>query len=91
MKQRIRLTETDLHRIIKESVREVLNEGSYNNEGLEQWEHVKETIGAENMLNCIWNYLDDTQIKDIIECFKQDDILPSEDDDYEFDEDENEY
>ena len=27
MKQRIRLTEGDLHRIIKESVREVLNEG----------------------------------------------------------------
>ena len=32
MKQRIRLSESDLHRLIKESVKQVLNEESYRKE-----------------------------------------------------------
>ena len=31
MKQRIRLTESDLHRIVKESVNKILKESNYNN------------------------------------------------------------
>lgn len=42
MKQRIRLTESDLHRMIKESVRQVLREGnSFSNMGIEDNELVK--------------------------------------------------
>ena len=85
MRQRIRLTESQLHRMIKESVKEILCEGtSSDNSVLKQWEFVKEKIGAEDMLDCIWGYLNDTQLEDIIECFRQDDILPSEDEEYEY-------
>lgn len=37
MKQRIRLTESDLHRMIKESVRQVLRESSWNNNQFEAY------------------------------------------------------
>ena len=60
MKRRIRLTESDLHRIIKESVNAILNEGNYEGDYEEQQEcycrllqhhrarilHRKEAVGA---------------------------------------------
>ena len=59
-KKHIRLTESDLHRIIKESVNKVLNEVMYNGKSLhgnnpDDWKYMADVRGDEayyNSLDC---------------------------------------
>ena len=47
-KKRIRLTESDLHRIVKESVKRVLREGKYLPNGYdEEWENNVDNEGPK--------------------------------------------
>ena len=59
MKRLIRLTETDLHRIVKESVNKTLKEGLNDNEGFEKF--AKYTYEANSALNNALSLLDESE------------------------------
>lgn len=61
-----RITENDLKVIMESVTKRVLKEGSSETEDLHTWEDIKETIGADTMLDMIWNFLDVDQLKDLM-------------------------
>lgn len=81
--------ESKLNKVIAESVKKVLREGmTSDNPAYEKWETIKEYLGAEQMLEDIFQYLDSSKLEQIIEWFDQDyDFF----DDEEQEEDEEEY
>ena len=56
MKQRIRLTESDLHRIVNESVNKILKE-DYNGE-VETWNKIKEVLEPRLIVQALEHLLD---------------------------------
>lgn len=80
----VKLNEAQLKKMIAESVKRVLKEGmTPDNPNYEKWETIKEQLGAEQMLLDIFNYLDSSELEQIIEWFDQDyDFFGSEDEEY---------
>ena len=72
MKKRVRLTEQDLHRIVRKSVSKILKEGSSDPQDYNKWEQIKEMVGPEKMVDDIFDYLDVDTIAKLIEWFNQD-------------------
>ena len=66
MKKMIRLTESDLHRIVKQSVKRVLKEGHTDGIWYERWEKLAEMLGPDNFLMELWNCLDSNEIEENI-------------------------
>ena len=67
MKKQIKLTENDLHRMIKESVYRVLNEGTTDSTDMDAWERCKEMVGADTMLSELENWLDADRYHEFLE------------------------
>lgn len=88
MKQVIRLTESDLHRIIKESVKQALNEGHWKSEINEKWNKALEIMGAEQMIDALYTFLDGDTIEEFIEQLERVYELPLSDNEDEEDDDE---
>lgn len=61
------VTESRLRRIIRESVKRVLKEGTTEMSDIEKWDELKEMMGSDQMLDAIFQYLDSDQISDILE------------------------
>ena len=61
-----RITEDDLKVIMESVLKRVLKEGSTETQHLRTWEDLKEMIGAEAMLDMIWNILSTDQLAHII-------------------------
>ena len=73
----------------KLGVKRVLNEGSTDQSLYNQWLDIQETIGAEQFLDCIWNWLGDTDLKAIVSYAIEDGYIsdPAEEDDEDWDDD----
>lgn len=86
-KKQIRLSEARLHQIIKENIKKALKEGmTSDNTAFDKWERIKETLGAETMVDNIFQYLDSSTLEQLVEWFSQDyDLF----DDYEDKEEED--
>ena len=67
MKKQIKLTENDLHRMIKESVYRVLNEGRTDTTDMDAWENCKEMVGADTMLGELEKWLDSDSYHQFLE------------------------
>ena len=67
MKNRIRLTESKLKDIVRESVKRVINEGSINQNTLNMWYDVREKLGDETFINELWNWMSSDDIEGFIE------------------------
>ena len=65
--KRIRLTESDLHRIVKESVNKIIKEGTTDSYIQAMWDKVQKMMGAESMLEALYNYLDSDAIEDFVQ------------------------
>ena len=71
-----KLNEKSLRAIIAESLKKVLNEGmTVDNPALEKWEYLKDTVGAERMLDCIFQWSDSSQIAEWIQWFEEEGYL----------------
>lgn len=91
-KQIIRLTESDVHKIVKESVNKLLSEGSTSQEDYNKWLDAEEKLGASNVLNAIWNYLDGDKLHQIVEWLNDDyDLWPDEEEEEDIDFEEEGY
>lgn len=88
-KKIFRLTESELRGLIRKSVNRVLNEGTTDQNMFNQWDDIKEQIGAEAMLDAIYNYMSSDEVAEIVRLIKRDyDINDVEDTEYEeFDDD----
>lgn len=65
--KRIRLTEGDLHRIVKESVNRIIKEGTTDRDVQSMWDEAQEMMGAESMLEALYDYLDCDTIEDFVQ------------------------
>lgn len=66
MKKTIKLTESELKNIVRESLKKTINEGHWNSEVYDKWEQVREAVGDDTMLQELYNYLSSDQIEDFI-------------------------
>lgn len=85
MKKKIfRLTESELRNLVKESVNRVLSEGTTDQDMYNQWDNIKENLGAEAMLDAIYNYMSSDEVAEIVRLLQRDyDINDIEDAEYE--------
>lgn len=58
--------------IIKECIYNVINEGTTDEDTMFKWEHIKEQVGSEQMVEDIFNYLSSDQLEQLVEWFNQD-------------------
>lgn len=65
--KRIRLTEGDLHRIVNESVNRIIKEGTTDRDVQSMWDEAQEMMGAESMLEALYDYLDSDTIEDFVQ------------------------
>ena len=65
--KRIRLTEGDLHRNVKESVNKIIKEGTTDRDVQSMWDEAQEMMGAESMLEALYDYLDCDTIEDFVQ------------------------
>lgn len=88
-----RINESRLRSIVRNSVKRVLNEGSTDQSLYNQWLEIQETIGAEQFLDCIWNWLSDVDLKEIVSYAIQDGYIsdPAEDDDEDWENDDEDW
>ena len=67
----IKLNESTLNNIIKETICKVLREGTTNQEVDNMWSQAKEMMGAEAMIDALYNYLDCDTIADFVETLRR--------------------
>lgn len=93
MKRIIRLTESELHDMISQSVKKVIKEGTTDQSVYNKWDEMIEQMGADAVLSELYNYLNSDQIEDFIEWMERNyDIdFGQEEDSYDEFEDEDEY
>ena len=65
--KRIRLTEGDLHRIVNESVNRIIKEGTTDRDVQSMWDEAQEMMGAESMLEALYDYLGSDTIEDFVQ------------------------
>ena len=88
-KEVFRLTEGDIKNIAQSVIKRILKEGSYETSDSSCWEDIKEHIGAEGMLDMLWNYLDASQIQDFLSYAEKElgadgiDLYHNENDDFD--------
>ena len=71
METEMKLDEKKLKTIIAESLKKVLSEGmTTDNPNLEKWMYLQERVGAESMLECIFNWSSSSQIEEWLQWFE---------------------
>ena len=86
MGRRVKLTESLLHRMINETVKEVINEATWKKSIDNKWAQAEQIMGAESMLNALYSFLDGDTIEEFIEVLEREYEIPFENDD-EYEED----
>lgn len=82
MKQTIKLNENDLHKMIAESVKRVLKEGTTDVKLQKKWGWILNNFGAEEMLECIFAWSSPEQLEKYIEWFESEDYLQGFDENF---------
>ena len=78
------VNESQLKEMIKESIKRHLNEGTSFQDSIDKWNTVKEQIGAEQMLECIYQWTNSDQIDQWLQWFEDEEWV-------NFDNNEEEY
>lgn len=79
------IKEGQLRQLIKESIIRVLNEDTTDNEAVDKWYQVQEAIGAQQMLECIFNWSSSDQIEQWLQWFEDEEWISfdnNEDEEY---------
>ena len=68
-----KLNEKQLRKVVAECVKRALKEGmTADNPNFSKWDEAKEALGAETMLDAIFQYLDAGKLEQILEWLNQD-------------------
>ena len=79
------VNESQLKEMIKESIKRHLNEGTTDNEIADKWNQVQEAIGAQQMLDCIFQWSSSDQIEQWLQWFEDEEWISfdnNEDEEY---------
>lgn len=93
----IRLNENTLKQIVAESVMRMLKEGLVTNDpNIDKWYEARQIMGAEQMLDALFQYLDGDTIRDFIDTLDREYEIwgyddEEEDEEEDLDDEENEY
>lgn len=66
------MTSNKIKSIIKECLYKAVNEGSTDQNLYNYWLNAQEVLGADKMLDAIWNYLSSDQLEQIVEWLNDD-------------------
>lgn len=80
----MRINENQIRKIVSESLKKVLNEGTSDEEVIRKWNYIRDTAGAEYMLDNIMCYLNCEMVEKIVGWFEQDGYLEGYDELGEF-------
>ena len=61
-----------IQQIIRECIYKTINEGTSFEDTIQKWEMLKEQLGCEQMVDCIFDYLNSDQLDQLVEWFNQD-------------------
>lgn len=61
-----------IQQIIRECIYKTINEGTTFDDTIQKWEMLKEQLGCEQMVDCIFDYLNSDQLDQLVEWFNQD-------------------
>lgn len=74
-----KIKEDKLRQLIKESIISVLNEGTMDNEIVDKWYQVQEAIGSQQMLDCIFQWVDEDTISQWLQWFEDEEWISFDD------------
>lgn len=86
----IRLTESDIHRIVKESVKRALTEGTTDGRMAGAFFDTFDEMSGHDVASIVYNYLDEDTIRNIVEYLDQDGYFEGTEYEGMFDESEDE-
>ena len=66
------MNKNKIQQIIRECIYETINEGTSFEDTIQKWEMLKEQLGCEQMVDCIFDYLNSDQLDQLVEWFNQD-------------------
>ena len=72
MRRQRRISESVINRAINNSMRRMVNEGTTDSDVIDKWQEVKDSFGASQMVDDIFNYLSSDQIEKIVGWFNED-------------------
>lgn len=70
-KNKIRLKESQLHKLVKESVKAILKEGHWNNSVYDEFCELRETLGDDTLFSELYKWMDEYDIEQFIKQTKQ--------------------
>lgn len=77
---RIRISEARLKSMIREAVKHYINENTSDENLVDRWYNIKETIGADKFLYEIFDKLSEQELMTLVDSIEKDyDIMPNDD------------
>ena len=70
-KNKVKLTENGLKKIINESVKRILKEGHWNNDVYSEFSELRETLGDDTLISELYNWMDGNEIEEFIQNTKR--------------------
>ena len=81
-KNTIKINEASLRKMVAHTLKSVLKEGTTKDWIYNAWCQLEDTVGAQQMLDCIYNWLSSNQLEQIIKWFEEEGYIDSEDIEY---------
>ena len=70
-KNKVKLTENGLKKIINESVKRILKEGHWNRDVYSEFSELRETLGDDTLISELYNWMDGNEIEEFIQNTKR--------------------
>ncbi len=70
-KNKVKLTENGLKKIINESVKRILKEGHWNSDVYDEFSELRETLGDDTLISELYNWMDGDEIEGFIQNTKR--------------------
>ena len=70
-KNKVKLTENGLKKIINESVKRILKEGHWNRDVYSEFSELRETLGDDTLISELYNWMDGSEIEEFIQNTKR--------------------
>ena len=84
-KNKVKLTEDGLKKIINESIKRVLKEGHWNSDVYREFSELREILGDDTLINEMYDWMDGDEIEEFIQNTKRMHDLDGSDEQEDYD------
>lgn len=70
-KNKVKLTENGLKKLINESVKRILKEGHWNSDVYDEFSELREALGDDTLISELYNWMDSSEIEEFIQNTKR--------------------